>query len=365
MACHTQPRVISVTTQFSSRVSYLILFSTLALSSAKYSLAMPFGRFVDLKPIPGLDSPGSDTGGIFVSQDGLTAYFGRVTGNPVLGPEASDLFVSTRESVNDAFGAPVILDSSINLAGALNESPHVTADGLRLYWSSPTVVSEPITLTNIYMAERNTTAEPFTNRVRIAELDTDDDWEYSPSLSADELTVVFDKGAFDKEFNITRRDLFMASRASISDPFDPPQPIDALNTSAAEAHPSLSSDGLTLFFSRYVGIPDDSPEIWVASRGSIEDSFSNPMSLEDMFNGSIVNAPNTATWEPFISSDWPAPGSKLYFTRTTTENTQDWDFYQATWIPEPSACALAIAAIVGVLSRTTRNTFYATQMEIR
>jgi hypothetical protein len=45
-----------------------------------------------------------------------------------------------------------------------------------------------------------------------------------------------------------------------------------------------------------------------------------------------LNVDNTAEFSPFISRDWPAAGSKLYFAKAFVET--DWDIYEATWVPE-------------------------------
>ena len=45
-----------------------------------------------------------------------------------------------------------------------------------------------------------------------------------------------------------------------------------------------------------------------------------------------LNTNNAAEGGPFISRDWPAAGSKLYYVRAYIET--DWDIYEATWVPE-------------------------------
>ena len=61
----------------------------------------------------------------------------------------------------------------------------------------------------------------------------------------------------------------------------------------------------------------------MATRPSTNDIFGQAVNL-----GPTVND-GRDDMTPFVSADWPAPGSKIYFVRYRGDN----DIYQATWHP--------------------------------
>lgn len=84
---------------------------------------------------------------------------------------------------------------------------------------------------------------PFTSIESVVELDAVDAMDLEATLSDDQLTVYFTSdraGAGDL-------DLWMASRASVDQPFGTPTPVAELNTAARESYPSLTADGLELY----------------------------------------------------------------------------------------------------------------------
>jgi hypothetical protein len=69
--------------------------------------------------------------------------------------------------------------------------------------------------------------------------------DLNATLTGDGLTVYFSSNR-----NASTHDLFTATRPSLVLPFEAPQPIFELNTSANEADPWISPDGHTLLFTR-------------------------------------------------------------------------------------------------------------------
>ena len=91
----------------------------------------------------------------------------------------------------------------------------------------------------------------------------------------------------------------------------------------------------------------------MATRSSIDEPFSNPMNLNDFSLGSNVNTSGATEWTPYISRDWPTYGSKIYFGRA--EVWEDFDIYEATWVPEPSTAMLAMLGLLGILATAHRR----------
>jgi hypothetical protein len=108
-----------------------------------------------------------------------------------------------------------------------------------------------------------------------------------------------------------------------------------VNTGFDEAGPSVSADGLTIFFNDFITWRpggNGNKEIWIASRPSADQPFG---SSGDVVNISPVDS-RCGEYGPHLSPSWPAPGSKLYFNSVEDRMTCAGfaDLYEATWFPE-------------------------------
>jgi hypothetical protein len=153
--------------------------------------------------------------------------------------------------------------------------------------------------------------------------------EESPSVSPDGLTLYFTSS---RSGGPGGDDLYIATRNSTSEPFGAAQIVANVNSPVTDMNPSTSSDSLTLFLgsdrlTNTAGYVDS--ELWVATRNSLHEDFGIPVNLNDFGLGSFVNVPGAVEWAPCISRDWPANGSKLYFASGVVG---DWDLYEATWV---------------------------------
>jgi Tol biopolymer transport system component len=86
-------------------------------------------------------------------------------------------------------------------------------------------------------------------------------------LSPDELTIYF------LSTRSGNNDIFTASRASRTDAFGTPQPMTSLNTASAEGWPTVTADGLTLFFESNVS---GRYQTYVATRTTLVAQFAAP-----------------------------------------------------------------------------------------
>jgi hypothetical protein len=277
------------------------------------------GYFTDVKPVPGLDSPYRDRG-LSISADGLTIYF---WSDRPGGQREWDIWMSTRPTVADSWGAPIKLGAPIN-SSVGDCTPHISVDGLRLYFHSGR--GGGYGSGDIYVAERASTSAPFGEPDNLGSGVNSSANEYSPSVSPDGLTLYFTSGRSGGPGGDA--DLYMATRNSTRAPFGAAQILANVNSPETDWCPSISSDGLTLFLGSdrlLIG-----HELWVATRNSLNEDFGTPVNLNHFGLGSFVNIPFTAEWAPCISPDWPANGSKLYFARGISES--DSDLYEATWV---------------------------------
>ena len=148
----------------------------------------------------------------------------------------------------------------------------------------------------------------------IAELDTGTYLDSRPRFSPDERTVYFYSmrpgGAGD-------RDLYTATRASVSQPFSTPLNLAELNTAQIDRDPAITPDGLQIFFSS--NRPSGEYEIWTATRATTADPFSAPQ-LTTLGMASIVE------YFVAISHD----GLRLYFSATHPGTLGGFDIWYST-----------------------------------
>jgi len=85
-----------------------------------------------------------------------------------------------------------------------------------------------------------------------------------PSITRDGLTIFFDS---DRYGTLGGSDIFYATRSSTSEDFGPAIHIDAVNSPAFDARPFISFDGQTLLFSSArPGNPSPAPDMWYSTR---------------------------------------------------------------------------------------------------
>jgi hypothetical protein len=99
--------------------------------------------------------------------------------------------------------------------------------------------------------------------------------------------------------------LYVATRATPTSPFGNPAPLTAINATGQATGPTLTADGLTLYYALATG--QDAGDIYVTHRNSRTDGF---------VAGTRVAAINSSAMDldPFISAD----GSTLYFDSAQT-----------------------------------------------
>jgi len=130
------------------------------------------------------------------------------------------------------------------------------------------------------------------------------------SITPDGLTACFSStrpGGYGSD------DIWMVTRSAKDEPWGQAVNLgESVNTSASEAYPSLSSDGLTLFFSEMLNTTVNKPiraggvggrDLWMVTRPNADSDWGIPTNL-----GPVVNS-TSDDLGPCISSD----GMSLYF----------------------------------------------------
>jgi Tol biopolymer transport system component len=274
----------------------IILVLALGIGAEVSNADFSFGESTNLGPV--VNSRFEDAGQS-ISVDGLTFYF---SSNRTGGSGNYDLWVTTRASINDDWSEPENLGTVINTS-YMETSPCLSADGLSLFfcdgvWHLYNPRPGGIGKCDIWIARRQTPDGPWQIPENLGSSINTSAHECDPSLSIDGLSLFFDS---DRAGGCGSQDLWFTTRANVSDTWNTPTNLGSnVNSSAVDAFPSLSADGLTLFFmSDRTGDYD----LWMTRRTSIGEPWGPAQNLGSAFNSNDVEAC------PTISFD----GRVLYF----------------------------------------------------
>lgn len=288
-----------------------------AVSGAALAASGDYGQWssaVRVESIPGTDpnfnGPYLD-GCPFISRDGKTFYMAR--GPQYGGSGGIDIWVSTRESTDAAWGAPVNVGAPVNSA-ANDFCPTISRDGHEFY----------------FVSNRQGGCggdDVYTTRLR------PDGWDPVANLGCDSAGGPNSAGNEASPFPLPERAAgptlyFSSTRAGTADifrseshggAFGPAEAVAELNTNAADGQPNLRRDGLEIFFfSNRPGAQGN--DIYSATRASTSDPWSTPVNL-----GPNVNSPASET-RPSLSWD----GTSLYFGSNRVGGEGDSDHYLTT-----------------------------------
>jgi len=248
-----------------------------------------------------------------VSADGLALYFSSDSPD---GYGSNDLMVSTRKTLQDVWEAPMNLGEGINTS-FFDGMPSISSDGLSLYFTSTR--SNGVNW-DIYVASRQTLDAPWEEPVNIGSRVNSSSGEYFPNISSDGLSLFFASDRPGSGFI----DLYVAKRETIQDDWTAAVNLGSpVNTSAFEGWPSISADGLSLFFCSFRPGGYGSGELWVSTRATIDESWGEPVNL-----GPSVNAASDDAC-PSISAD----GSTLYFFSDRSGGVGGNDLWQVKILP--------------------------------
>jgi Tol biopolymer transport system component len=182
--------------------------------------------------------------------------------------------MTTRATKTDPWGPPENLDPPVNTSSQ-EAHPHISADGLSLYFADVTAPGYTPTRPGGYGG-----GDIWVTELKTGRQETELVWSEPKNLGA------------------------------------------TINSSAYDAAPCISNDGLVLFFhSERIG-GYGSIDIWVTRRETPDDPWEEPFNLGPLVNTSLGDG------GPALSTD----GKTLYFMSGETQNFKA-DLYQAPIIP--------------------------------
>jgi MYXO-CTERM domain-containing protein len=191
-----------------------------------------------------------------------------VNGNVGGGFGSTDILVLNRTAPNGAFDAPQNVGPGVN--GPLFERwPSVSADGLELYF----IRSQLETDAAIWVATRGSTSEPFGNATRLpATINTG--YTSAPSISADGLTLFFSSN---RPGGFGNWDIWAVTRPTTDAAWGTAFNLGpVVNGPLYEWQPSLSSNERIFYFSRSPD-PFSGSQIWEVTVRVIPEPASRPL----------------------------------------------------------------------------------------
>jgi serine/threonine protein kinase/tetratricopeptide (TPR) repeat protein len=276
-----------------------------------------FGEPVNVgSVIPVLD-PAYDWIGCF-SYDGLEMYIESLERPGGYGKV--DLWVSRRASVDEDWYPPENLGPIFNTA-QVDGGVCISADGLTLYFHSSRAGGYGIL--DIYMTTRGTRDDPWGPAVNLGSKLNSSASDASPWISADGLELYFSSW---RTGGYGGGDIYVARRATQNGPWSDPVNLGpTVNSAYQDFRPSLSPDGLLLLLADMEEFRDTprpggygAPDMWMTRRATLSDPWQTPVNL-----GPKVNGPE-GDYCPRISLD----GRTLYFCTDRPYNN-----WQAPIIP--------------------------------
>ena len=138
---------------------------------------------------------------------------------------------------------------------------------------------------DLYISSRPETGQSFSAPQPIESLNTSYS-EFAPSLSADGLELYFARNTDGNGW-----DIYKAGRPDRSSAFGTAAPLDSINTSGYDGSPSISSYGLTLYFCVYSG-STTGYDIYTAVRPDTGSSFTRQGPLSEVNSQYLENSPS-------------------------------------------------------------------------
>ena len=255
-------------------------------------------------------------GGPNISADGLVLFF---HSDRPGGLGSRDLYVTTRVTTDDDWGTPANLGPTVNTSYQ-DDYPSISADSSTLFFSS----NRPGGYggRDIWVVTRASISDPWRTPANLGPLVNTGQDDICANISADGLELYF--GSYNRTGGYGHFDIWVATRVTADNDWGTPVNLGpTVNSSYRDLSPSMSTDGLVLFFfsDRPGGL--GGRDLWLMSREKTEDGWGAPVNL-----GSPVNI-SYQERAVFISAD----GSTLYFISDRPGGLGNRDIWQAPVIP--------------------------------
>jgi Tol biopolymer transport system component len=293
-------------------LAILVLVLAVGLPAGVANADFTFGEPTNLGPT--VNSSDWDEAGR-ISADGLSLFF---DSDRPGGYGSHDLWVTTRPTIYDPWGTPENLGPTVN-SSAFEAIPSISADGLLLLFNSDRPGGQGDW--DVWVTTRATTQDPWGKPGNLGQPVNSSDNNFMPSISSDGLSLFF---CSTRPGGQGDWDVWVTTRTTISDPWGIPVNLGPpVNSSYLEQTPTISADGVVLFFSSNRPGGFGGSDLWLATRATVSDPWGEAVNFGPTVNSAASDAGAN------ISRD----GSTLYFCSSRPGGLGSWDIWQAPIIP--------------------------------
>jgi hypothetical protein len=271
-----------------------------------------FGEPTNLGPT--INSPQADYPGSFTS-DGLEMYFDTNRS----GPMKDDIYVSTRATIDDAWGTPVKLGPPVN-SSALEVYPIISTDGLSLYFTS--LRAGGYGDLDMWVTTRESTDDDWGEPSNLGPKVNGPQGDIVTSISSDGLVLYF--YSRNRPGGYGGFDIWVSTRQSKAADWGEPMNLGpTVNSSDNDTCSYIPADGLSLFFysNRPGGFGDY--DLYMVTRPTMDDDWGLPVNLGPTINSSALDYAATILHD----------GSTIYFGSERPGGSGGGDIWQAPIIP--------------------------------
>ncbi len=264
----------------SRKAGVLVLILTLFLIAEVVQADFIFGEPTNLGPTVNTASGEGGWGGLSISTDELSIYFDSDMSG---GYGSSDLWVATRATTDDEWEQSVNLGSVVN-SSSRDGSPCISADGLSLYFNSNRGGYGGV---DLFVTTRETTADDWGAPSNLGSVVNSSGGDYMSHISVDGLSLYFSST---RPGGLGNRDLWVSTRATTDDDWGEPVNLGpTLNTSSNERRMWISSDGLMLLLQSDRPKGSGAVDIYMTTRATINDDWTEPVNIGSPVNVSVIS----------------------------------------------------------------------------
>jgi hypothetical protein len=223
-----------------------------------------------------------------LTADQLEIYFD--SGRFTTGGAGGDVWVATRTSTSEPFGPPVVIDPFVS--GFDDTTGDLSPDGLRIYVASNRVSTAD---RDVFVSSRANRQSPWSPLSIISEL-TSPAQDSGVCESADGLTLLF------ASERTGSGDFYIVTRATPTSPWSVPELVAGINTNGEESQQWCNADLTLVYFTHIVNGQRD---IWYASRANPTLPFDAPRPVTELNTDTLDDT------DPWVSPDLRT----IYFAR--------------------------------------------------
>jgi len=227
-------------------------------------------------------------------------------------------------------------------SGEYQDDASISADGLTLYYHA-----DRSGRLEIWQVRRASPTDPWGEPISLGDSINAGLCSVGPDISADGLSLYFARHDCN---NLDTADLYVATRATTTAPWQDPEPLGSIvNGPFLDGQPSISSDGLTLYFTSTRPGGFGAADIYVTTRSAVSDPWGSPVNVGPTINSWIdelapeINADSSALYfyqgeyftgryVPFDIMETPLKASP-WRTETLIPTATEWRFFRGTQEP--------------------------------